>query len=207
MKNLLRAHPRWSALIGVIVFIALLFMAAPLYGFEVHIFEPDPVQQLQAAKSLWQQKGSDSYRMEVVGGPFTVAGDFLLTFRNGILTEAKSRNPISALANPAEPFQPINDPNTVTFNNPTPYPTTLQDFSMNHLFDIAESLLKSMPPAPLVSFCGQDGRYYTATFDPNLGYLASFEYNDCFIGATCGALSECVNYLRVKNFELLNDGG
>jgi hypothetical protein len=177
-----------------------------------------PLQKAEAARKVWNQHDIDDYKMTVTFGSFSYVGRFYLTIQNNQVAQISTvRNvfmtptetPVSAEGADISGY-------AKSFGSYGSFPASLNDYTMDNLFDFAAQKLASQPTMPLIAWCGLSDpsdaskMRYEATFSSETGYIQSFSYTDCghwdFGGGLlfCPAISDCYTGFRITEFEPIN---
>lgn len=204
---------RWrSCLVSILAFISL-FVCWLLVGVSFNLSGQSPVQHLEAARSVWKQQGIDDYKMTVAFGSFSYIGRFFFTVRDNQITQISTNE---HMLDPNTAVVPVTDTDleryASSFGSYGSFPASLNDYTIDNLFDFAKQKLASEPTMPLVSWCSpsHSNDRTEAIFSREVGYIQSFARTNCPRvdfggGLLCPAIGDCYAGFRITEFALLQN--
>lgn len=208
-----RRNIKWLSCL--ILILSAMFVCWMVIGVSFNFLGQSPLQQLESAKTVWNANHIDDYRMTITFGSFSYDGRFYVTVRDNQIVHIDTVENVFWLAETPHAIQ--NDELTRyassvgTYGN---FPASLNDYTMDSLFDFTWQHLVSEPAAPLIAWCGLSDinnpdpfRWRSeATFNSQYGYIESFSQTDCIHwdfggGLMCPAISDCYSGFRIFDFE------
>jgi hypothetical protein len=161
---------------------------------------------------VWKGQGIDDYKMMVAFGSYSYIGRFYFTVRDNQITQIDTGSPFYTSLNPTAVQESDLSGYAKHFASYGSFPPSLNEYTMDNLFDFAARQLASEPTMPLVSWCGASNfndalRTRTeATFNSDLGYIQSFHHTNCPRldiggGLLCPAIGDCQAGFSIRDFE------
>jgi hypothetical protein len=186
-----------------------------LIGVSFNLSGQSPLEKLESSRRLWNEHDIDDYVMTVSFGSFSYVGRFYFTIHDNQITQIDTVS--NAFRRDETPF-PLQGTESAeyaqSFGSYGGFPPSLNDYTMDSLFDFTAQQLATEPTMPLVALCGQADynefrTHSEATYNSELGYIQSFAHTNCGhgdfgAGLLCPVSSECYSGFGITDFEPLN---
>ncbi len=206
--NAIRKRPvRYAGLglLGVVIAIGFCWV---LPGATIRLSPQSPLSELKAAQSIWSQQRLSDYRMTVSFASFSFIGTFHFTVQDNHVTRIESANSVPV----AVPISPAARPGWYT-NFETFLPPTLEQYTVDQLFDFAAQKIRNEPVPPVIAWCGATNGdpmrlRYEITVDREKGYITSLVYTNCVkyewgVGLVCPVIADCSAGFHIRDLQPL----
>ncbi|MBX3082137.1 MAG: hypothetical protein KF716_10935 [Anaerolineae bacterium] len=206
---MLKKRRSWLSIAkSVVVFGLATFVSWMLIGVTVNIPAIRPIDQLTAAREVWEARAVKDYEMWVGVGSFGLIDAYKISVENDQVVSVLHGNLTRCDTCPLKPADSWTlHAYEYTFSGF--FPPTLNDMTMDTLFAFAANKLKDEPAPPMLAFCSNadiERNRYEVTYEPTQGYITSLRYTNCARfkiggGLMCPIMGDCNATITISGLE------
>jgi len=192
----------------VVVFGLVMFACWMLIGVTINIPAERPIDQLTAARTIWDARAAKDYEMWVGVGSFGLIDAYKISVKNdqvvSVLHGGFTRCDTC-------PLKPADSQTRQAYERAFSgfFPPTLNDLTMDRLFTFVADKLKDKPAPPMIAFCSNadiERNRYEVTYEPTQGYITSLRYTNCARfkiggGLMCPVMGDCNATIMISGLE------
>ena len=197
------------SIVAFLVVMVVLFACWMLIGVNINIPPQRPIDQLTSARATWQAKPHTDYDMWVQVGSFSMVETFKISVKdNRVVTILHS----NFLCSDNCEFQAADAVTMQAYQKAFGrfFPSTLNDLTMDNLFDLAADKLVTVPAPPLIGMCSAadvEIPRYEVAYDQTRGNITSLKYTNCPRfnfggGLMCPVVWHCNAVIEIKKLDV-----